>query len=346
MYYFMLTKIFLKTPFLTLERKKVQYLTFYIIKNDLKRKNKMTTFANEKQTSIQLALVSFSTSFQKIYCFFNVLFISEEEKIQVIIRHWIRTLQIKFGWINEFDKLIVNYIYNLFMFDTFQASSKLINSFIGHPSCVYSIDYSTFDDCQFICSGSNDKTVSVWDIDNNKQIQSFNGHFRSVTCVKFSSYHYRNHHQNVIFSSSHDKNIRSWDFKHNKPLQILNGHTDFISCIKFSSFNGGRYLCSASYDRTIRLWDVETSKQLHVFNGHECGIWSIDFSSLQRNYNNDNNIGVIGGNGYKICSGSGDNTIRIWDIETYKQCNVFKGHEDIVMSVKYGSNELLNTILS
>ncbi|ETO04873.1 hypothetical protein RFI_32522 [Reticulomyxa filosa] len=50
-----------------------------------------------------------------------------------------------------------------------------------------------------------------------------------------------------------------------------------------------------------------------------------------------NNIGVIGGNGYTICSGSSDETIRIWDIETTKQFN---------MSVKYGSNELLNTILS
>ncbi|ETO05679.1 hypothetical protein RFI_31718, partial [Reticulomyxa filosa] len=59
-----------------------------------------------------------------------------------------------------------------------------------------------------------------------------------------------------------------------------------------------------------------------------------------------NDVGMIGGNGYTICSGSNDNTIRIWDIETTKQLNVFKGHEDRINSVKYGSNELLNTILS
>ncbi|ETO07251.1 WD-40 repeat protein, partial [Reticulomyxa filosa] len=50
--------------------------------------------------------------------------------------------------------------------------------------------------------------------------------------------------------------------------------------------------------------------------------------------------------GYTICSGSYDKTIRIWDIETTKQFNVFKGHDNYVWSVKYGSNELLNTILS
>ncbi|ETN99316.1 hypothetical protein RFI_38163, partial [Reticulomyxa filosa] len=59
-----------------------------------------------------------------------------------------------------------------------------------------------------------------------------------------------------------------------------------------------------------------------------------------------NNINVINGNGYNICSGSADKSICIWDIETTKQSIIFKGHENYVRSVKYGSNELGNTILS
>ncbi|ETO01212.1 hypothetical protein RFI_36228, partial [Reticulomyxa filosa] len=46
-----------------------------------------------------------------------------------------------------------------FSFDLFCSSSKLLKTFSGHTGCVMSIDYSTFDDGQYLCSGSGDKTV-------------------------------------------------------------------------------------------------------------------------------------------------------------------------------------------
>ncbi|ETO34732.1 WD-repeat protein [Reticulomyxa filosa] len=148
----------------------------------------------------------------------------EEEEIQIIVHHWIRILNIKLGWIKNFDKLVINYISTVFMFDTFRSSSKLINTFTEHTRGLRSVDYTIFDNCQFICSGSTDEIIRVWDVDNNKQIQSLNGHSESVNCVKFSLYYYHNHRQNIICSSSSDKTIRFWNFKHNKQLQILNGH--------------------------------------------------------------------------------------------------------------------------
>ncbi|ETN97510.1 hypothetical protein RFI_40019, partial [Reticulomyxa filosa] len=140
--------------FFLLSTKVQAFFSSYIIKDYLKKKLK--SYKNELK------------------------FINQKEKeIQIITRHWIRTLNIKLGWIKDFDKIIVNYVssfaYTFFMFDTFRSSSKLNKTFTGHAGTVFSIDYSTFDDCQFICSGSYDKTVCVWDIDNN-QIQSFDEH--------------------------------------------------------------------------------------------------------------------------------------------------------------------------
>ncbi|ETO11712.1 hypothetical protein RFI_25665 [Reticulomyxa filosa] len=277
-----------------------------------------------------------------------VISLSEEEEIKIIVKCWLRISNIKLGWIRDFDKIVANYATAFLMLNTFYSSSKLLKTFKGHINWVLSIDCSVFDCDQFICSGSNDKTVRTG------QIKLFNGHSNVVRCVKFSLYHYHKYRSKVICSSSDDKTIRFWDIKGNEQLQLLNGHKDRIYGIEFSSFSIGRYLCSGSDDHTIRLWDVETSKLLHIFDGHTHGIWCVDISPLQSNNSNDNksnSIGVIGGNGYTICSGSCDKTIRIWDIETAKQLILFKGHEGTVRSVKYGSNKLginggSNTILS
>ncbi|ETO36055.1 WD-40 repeat-containing protein, partial [Reticulomyxa filosa] len=152
---------------------------------------------------VSLKIISRKKKMERRY--FSLVMRSKEEEIQIIIHHWIRTLNIQLGWIKDFEKLVVNYVHTIFMFDTFRSSSKLINTFNGHTKAVWSIDYSTFDNCQFICSGSTDETILVCDVDNNKQIQSFSGHSSEVYCVKFSSYHYHNHRQYVICSSSFDK---------------------------------------------------------------------------------------------------------------------------------------------
>ncbi|ETO05850.1 WD repeat-containing protein [Reticulomyxa filosa] len=231
------------------------------------------------------------------------------------------------------------------MLDTFRSSSKLLKTFKEHTSCVTSIDYSTFHH-QLICSASSDKTVRVWDVKKNEQIE-FNEHSSNVNCVKFSPYH----RHDVICSSLHDNTIHFWDFKKKQQLEVFEGHNSAVYGIEFSSFNFGRYLCSGSSDKTIRLWDVETSKTLYIFKKHRNIVCCVTFSPLQSNQNNydydkSNSIGVIGGNGYTICSGSWDNTIRIWDIETAKQITKSNRHKGIVKSVKYGSNKLANTILS
>ncbi|ETO06378.1 WD-repeat protein, partial [Reticulomyxa filosa] len=151
------------------------------------------------------ASFSIKVSF-KLYCYLLLLsfcFMIETVKRRrdkIIIQHWIRILYIKLGWIKDFDKLVANYVSSfvstVFMLDTFRSSSKLLNTFTGHNSQVNSIDYSTFDGNQFICSGSCDETVRVWDIDNNEQIRLFNEHSDYVYFVKFSQYHYHNHRQN------------------------------------------------------------------------------------------------------------------------------------------------------
>jgi glucose repression regulatory protein TUP1 len=53
----------------------------------------------------------------------------------------------------------------------------------------------------------------------------------------------------------------------------------------------------------LQVWDIATRTIQHQFTGHEQDIYSLDFAR----------------NGRIIASGSGDRTVRLWDLELNKQ---------------------------
>ncbi|ETO35950.1 RIO1 family [Reticulomyxa filosa] len=70
---------------------------------------------------------------------------------------------------------------------------------------------------------------------------------------------------------------------------------------------------SSPFDKALCFWYFKHNRQLQVSNGHTLGVCV-----------------VIGGNGYTICFESYDKTIRIWDIETIKQLNIYKDIKIVV----------------
>jgi len=113
---------------------------------------------------------------------------------------------------------------------------------------VFSVSFSP--DGKYICSGSADKTVKLWNTETGKNIDTLTDHTSSVTSVSFSP------DGNYICSGSSDKTVRVWNThtETDVPIRTLEGHTG-VTCVSFSP--KGEYICSGSGDNTVRVWDIE-----------------------------------------------------------------------------------------
>ncbi|ETO03200.1 hypothetical protein RFI_34210, partial [Reticulomyxa filosa] len=75
----------------------------------------------------------------------------------------------------------------------------------------------------------------------------------------------------------------------------------------------------------------ETTKQLSIFNGHKYYVMSVKYGS-----------GMTCGSRHTILSGSHDKSVRLWDIRSGQQTQVFNGHIDTVMCVEYSPFAIKN----
>ena len=111
-----------------------------------------------------------------------------------------------------------------------------------------------------IVSGSEDKSVRVWDASTGAELKVLNGHTDSVLSAAFSSDGTR------VVSGSWDKSVRVWDALTGAELKVLNGHTGGVWSAAFSS--DGTRIVSSSWDESVRVWDALTETEPQVPHLH------------------------------------------------------------------------------
>jgi WD40 repeat protein len=164
----------------------------------------------------------------------------------------------------------------------------------GDTDWVTSVAYSS--DGLRIVSGSDDKTVPIWDAISGTIQHTLEGHTSEVNSVAFSSDGLR------IVSGSDDNTVRIWDAISGTVQHTLEGHTFPVNSVAFSC--DGLRIVSGSSDKTVRIWDAISGTIQHNLKGpsHTGGVYSVAFSS----------------DGLRIVSCSDDSTVRIWDANTGK----------------------------
>lgn len=216
----------------------------------------------------------------------------------------------------------------------------------GHSNDVNSVCFSPDD--KYIASGSEDKTIKLWDVATGKELKTFTDadkvysvtfssdgkHLISgggagvkmweilsgnVTQISGSSTHFAeiSNDGKLVYANDDYGKIVLKSMQNQEKKKVLLGHIGYGYCAKFSP--DGKYFVSGNDDKTIKIWNVEKGTAIKTLKGHKEGVNSINYSA----------------DGRYIVSGGGvnDRTVRIWDAATGNILKVLSGHTNAVTAV-------------
>lgn len=216
----------------------------------------------------------------------------------------------------------------------------------GHTRAIRALQF----DAAKLITASMDHTLKVWNWRNGTCVRTLEGHTEGVVCLNYDS--------NVLASGSVDTTVKVWNFRTGECF-TLRGHRDWVNAVHLWDGPGsvakvpgqqeldldpGKMLFSASDDGSIRLWDLNLRTCVRQFAGHVGQVQSIRLVMLDGGCGGDDKAkddekgkareSEKSGPVPVLISGSLDNTIRIWDVESGKARKTLFGHIEGVWSVQ------------
>ena len=201
-------------------------------------------------------------------------------------------------------------------------TKKVLAGLSGHSQAVKSVTFSP--DGKILATASDDKTIKLWQIETLAEICTLLGHSHAVKSVAFSP------DGQILASGSWDKTIKLWDVNTGTEICTMTGHQLQVNSVAFSP--QGQLLASASYDRTIRLWQIPALESSHkefqnrpcysllgTLSGHAWAVLTVAFSP----------------DGKILATGSDDNTIKLWEVNTGQLICTLVGHSWSVVAVAF-----------
>ncbi|KAG2387371.1 hypothetical protein C9374_001703 [Naegleria lovaniensis] len=167
---------------------------------------------------------------------------------------------------------------------------KLMRVISGHTGWVraISVDISN----EWFATGSNDRTIKIWDLASGELKLTLPGHTSTVRDLVVSD------RSPYLFSVGEDKSVRCWDLETNKCIRQYRGHLSGVYCCALHPSLD--LLATGARDSSCRIWDIRTKKEVFLLTGHESTVASV----LSQEHEP------------QVITGSMDSTIRLWDLKT------------------------------
>nr|WP_198015034.1 WD40 repeat domain-containing protein [Mastigocladopsis repens] len=182
----------------------------------------------------------------------------------------------------------------------------------AHKTAVESMIISP--DGQTLASCSDDNTINLWNLKNNKFTRSFVGHTSNVLSLAVTP------NGKVLVSGALD-GIRMWDLLQQRPLATLTRFDNLIYTLAISP--DGQTLASGDNIGVIKLWDLGTGKLIRtVPAAHSNTVTKLAFTP----------------DGNTLISASRDRTIKLWNVTTGELVSTLTGHNSWVNAIAINPN--------
>jgi F-box/WD-40 domain protein MET30 len=234
----------------------------------------------------------------------------------------------------------------------------------GHTRAVRTLQ---FDEVKLV-TGSMDHTLRIWNWRTGECISTLEGHTEGVICLNFDS--------TLLASGSIDTTIKVWILR-TRECFTLRGHRDRVNSVLLwdssstssvpdassqQNVSPGKMLFSASDDCSVRMWDLTLRTCVLQFSGHIGQVQSLKLlpldlcnakedASKDRRCDENSTLPTAGGAQSPrevtqpqqlLVSGSLDNTVKLWDIDSGKVVRTHFGHLEGVWAVACNKMRLVS----
>lgn len=188
------------------------------------------------------------------------------------------------------------------------AATDLASMVIAHDD-VRTAAWSP--DGKRIASGSDDKTVRVWNVDGSGEPIVYRGHTQFIFSIAWSPDGHR------IASASSDHTVHVWNADGTGEPVVFRGHRGPVGLVAWHP--DGKRLFTGSADKTMGMWNVDGTGKTVPIDARYGAIYLAAWSP----------------EGERVATGAHDGKVRVWRMDSNAEPTILGAHDSTVLVVAW-----------